>query len=803
MQLLSTKFFNKTKIFISFSEIIFLFFCLELTALAQNRVHFYGRDLFMNGMNIAWVNFAADLGSGTVDTATFRKIFQTIHANGGNSMRFWLHTNGANTPVFNANGYVTGPGANAIQNLKNILNIARQNNIGLQLCLWSHDMLNQSELDTTQLLRNSELITDTAFTMSYIRNSLIPMVQALKGDSAIIAWEVFNEPEGISNEFGWSGRDHVPMADIQRTINLIAGAIHTADPNALVTSGANSINTLTDVTPLAKVSANGYYASLSSAKKDEITNQFNLSHRTTFTTRDYISYLEKLTSAPNYNYYRDDRLIKLGGDSAGTLDYYNVHFYGTQLQSPFNHPYSTWGLTKPLVVGEFYAQDTYGVIWQNLYEQLYNTGYAGALSWSWTDSKTPPVSNTLQDLAEMFNNHRSDVIVNPQTGTIYEFYVNSSTIQKGDTTSIYWNTEPGSVVTLNGANVINSGSQVVSPLITTTYTLVATGKISSTKIITINVLPTGRIITFKALPIQIGPGENSKLTWTVVKGSIVTLNGQSVPVTDSIIVNPDSVNNTYTLISQGDERDSATLKISILPADLVNRALDMPVMVSSNDTVTNPFSKPQFVNDGNNFTSWQSVSANGQWVQIDLIKPITINKIIINWGIQGYARQYKIQVSNDLLNWSNVYATSSGVGGINNVESLTNLQGTGRYLIFLLQTRGVNAFIVKDIQVYGMLSSTGVYNNSIMTPANYTLSQNYPNPFNPSTEIKYSIPVSGFVSLELYNILGQKVTTLINQQLTEGNYSVRFNASNLSSGIYFYTLRAGDFFKTMKMILLK
>ncbi len=794
---------NKIKNTLSTGVIIILLFGVRQQTEAQNRVNFYGRNTFVSGMNIAWINFAADLGPGTVDTAKFRSIFQTIHANGGNAMRFWLFTNGANTPTFDANGFVTNSGTNAIQDLKNILSIAQQNNIGLQLCLWSHDMLNQSELNTTQLLRNSELITDTAYTMAFIRNSLIPMVQALKGNPAIIGWEVFNEPEGISDEFGWSGRDHVPMKDIQRTINLIAGAIHRIDSTALVTSGANSFQTLTDFTPLAKASAIEYINSMTSAQKSELTNQFNSSHRTTFTTNGYISYLNKLASTPNYNYYRDDRLIASGGDSDGTLNYYNVHFYGTQVQSPFNHPYSTWGLTKPLVIGEFYAQDTYGVPWQNLYENLYANGYAGAMSWSWTDTKTPPLTNTLQDLAEMFRSHRNDVIVNPQTGTIYKYYVNSSTIQKGDTTSIYWETEPGSSVTLNGTAVADFGSEVIYPSTSTTYTLSATGKVSNTMTLTVNVLPTGRIMSFKALPSQIGIGENTTVTWQVVKNSTVTLNGKSVPVIDTLVVTPDSLHNIFTLVTQGDERDSTTITVSILPPNQVNRSLNMPVTVSSNDTVTNQYSNPQFVDDGNNFTQWQAVNADGQWLKIDLLKPISVNSVVIYWGNQGYARQYKIQLSNDLINWTNIFTTSSGTGGINNVETLNNLQGTGRYIIFLLQMRGVGAFNIKDIKVYGIPFAAGINNNSVETPLTFSLYQNYPNPFNPSTEIKFSIPQSNQVTLEIFNLLGQKVATLVNRQLSAGNYTERFDASMLSSGIYFYTLKAGSFFVTKKMMLLK
>ncbi len=97
----------------------------------------------------------------------------------------------------------------------------------------------------------------------------------------------------------------------------------------------------------------------------------------------------------------------------------------------------------------------------------------------------------------------------------------------------------------------------------------------------------------------------------------------------------------------------------------------------------------------------------------------------------------------------------------------------------------------------------GVRKYNYTTPANYTLSQNYPNPFNPTTNIKYSIIKSGLVTLKVYNLLGQEVATLVNQNQKPGNYVADFNAANLASGVYMYRLQAGNFSLTKKMILLK
>jgi len=88
-------------------------------------------------------------------------------------------------------------------------------------------------------------------------------------------------------------------------------------------------------------------------------------------------------------------------------------------------------------------------------------------------------------------------------------------------------------------------------------------------------------------------------------------------------------------------------------------------------------------------------------------------------------------------------------------------------------------------------------------PIQFKLDQNYPNPFNPSTTIIYSIPKAAQVILKVYNVLGKEVATLVNEEELAGNYSVVFNARNLSSGIYFYRMQAESFVGTKKLILIK
>ena len=112
-------------------------------------------------------------------------------------------------------------------------------------------------------------------------------------------------------------------------------------------------------------------------------------------------------------------------------------------------------------------------------------------------------------------------------------------------------------------------------------------------------------------------------------------------------------------------------------------------------------------------------------------------------------------------------------------------------------------------KAYQILTPVEEFNNGI--PKKYLLGQNYPNPFNPTTTIRYAISnveTQDFASLQnvtlkIYDVLGREVATLVDKKQTPGKYSVQFNASNLPSGVYFYTLRAGNFVQTKKMLLLK
>jgi hypothetical protein len=103
----------------------------------------------------------------------------------------------------------------------------------------------------------------------------------------------------------------------------------------------------------------------------------------------------------------------------------------------------------------------------------------------------------------------------------------------------------------------------------------------------------------------------------------------------------------------------------------------------------------------------------------------------------------------------------------------------------------------------GWAPVTDVQNFQNINPTEFKLYQNYPNPFNPTTRINYSLPKAGKVELFVYNLLGQKLVELVNSEKPAGHHTINFDASNLSSGVYFYSLQAGQFINVKKMILLE
>ena len=128
-----------------------------------------------------------------------------------------------------------------------------------------------------------------------------------------------------------------------------------------------------------------------------------------------------------------------------------------------------------------------------------------------------------------------------------------------------------------------------------------------------------------------------------------------------------------------------------------------------------------------------------------------------------------------------------------------------RCILFVLYNKIVDKinfkFSIK--QWWPQYEYTSVETRVASKPTDFELRQNYPNPFNPTTSINYSLNKKSYVELKVYNVLGAEVATLVNETKNAGSYKVSFDATNLSSGVYFYQLKSGDQTITRKMMVMK
>ena len=156
---------------------------------------------------------------------------------------------------------------------------------------------------------------------------------------------------------------------------------------------------------------------------------------------------------------------------------------------------------------------------------------------------------------------------------------------------------------------------------------------------------------------------------------------------------------------------------------------------------------------------------------------------------------FEIQRSYDKTVWNNVgfvkgMGTSSNSAEYMFIDNMPGQTGTVYYRLRQVDFNG-SASLSKEVEI------------NLNKEMSYSLGQNYPNPFNPSTNISYSLPNDSYVSIKVYDVLGKEVMTLVNENKKAGSYKINLNCSSLNSGVYFYTMKAGNTRQTRKFVLMK
>jgi hypothetical protein len=170
--------------------------------------------------------------------------------------------------------------------------------------------------------------------------------------------------------------------------------------------------------------------------------------------------------------------------------------------------------------------------------------------------------------------------------------------------------------------------------------------------------------------------------------------------------------------------------------------------------------------------------------------------VVLNWTTSTETNNFGFQVerSKDKIGFDQIaFVPGSGTTAEITTYSYTDNAVTSRKYYYRL----------KQVDYNGSYSYSNIVEVDLELPTQLNLEQNYPNPFNPTTTVKYQIPELSFVTLKVYDVLGNEIATLVKEEKPAGRYKVEFNATGLPSGIYFYRLHAGSFEKTKKMELMK
>ena len=227
-------------------------------------------------------------------------------------------------------------------------------------------------------------------------------------------------------------------------------------------------------------------------------------------------------------------------------------------------------------------------------------------------------------------------------------------------------------------------------------------------------------------------------------------------------------------------------------------------------------SRPAGNTDTTTWSAWSSVSyftvSPGASAVVPLIgspnygQPINTSTAILSWIIpakSSSALKYDIQYADnpEMKNSTTIHDVNQNYVKVDNLKK-------GTYYWRAMSKTGTGSS--------SNYSAVGTFKTGTVTdvqapdavPTSFELSQNYPNPFNPSTIINYALPKNSFVTLKIYNVLGEEVKTLVSQEMNAGNYAIEWdgannNGSKVASGVYIYRITAGNFVSVKKMLLMK
>ncbi len=204
-----------------------------------------------------------------------------------------------------------------------------------------------------------------------------------------------------------------------------------------------------------------------------------------------------------------------------------------------------------------------------------------------------------------------------------------------------------------------------------------------------------------------------------------------------------------------------------------------------------------FTTNSETTTVIQNSSSPALPVELSSFSAVTLKSgVKLNWRTETEVANYGFDIQRQTNNssWQKI-GFVQGSGNSNSPKEYSFVDENA--------LSGKYSYRLRQIDTDGKIHYSKVIEVNLDKSAGFDLSQNYPNPFNPSTTISYSLPKASFVKLTVYNIIGEKVATLVNEFNEAGIHTINFDASNLNTGLYVYSIDANGFHETRKMMLLK
>jgi hypothetical protein len=371
-----------------------------------------------------------------------------------------------------------------------------------------------------------------------------------------------------------------------------------------------------------------------------------------------------------------------------------------------------------------------------------------------------------------------------------------------------WMQANSNYLTIDSCNIYTTGFNVTNPSgISLAVSAPYTVTIKNNKIYDVKSTSTSTSLTIRAIYTSVAPGANSSLNIYNNFISLVDNFNSAVTVYGIMFTgtNDYTCNVNYNSIKLGGTHTGGGAN-AVLSAGIIKNATGQLLYNQKNNIIIN--NRTGGVGTGTHtgsaltgmtgitgvdynvyFSNAGTNSSMAVWEGVTYTDSTTYRTAALPNEVSTRFRNVTF-VSDIDLHLAGASLTDNSLRGIPVPGITTDIDGTVRNALF--PSRGADEV--------GLVNITDPLTG---TPSEYKLSQNYPNPFNPVTSINYEIPVSGFVSMKLYDISGKEVAALLNSNLSAGFYTVRFDATNFASGTYFYTLTAGDMKITKKMVLMK